>query len=72
MTSSRVWCIRHREGWCATATGKPSKDGSDNVATVCQHFVIMPGGCKVCKPDCPECLRILAKRAKKESREANT
>jgi hypothetical protein len=49
------WCVRHRNGWCATATGKPFPETRDSVKTACGYFVILPGGCEFREPDCKEC-----------------
>ena len=50
-----VWCARHREGWCATASGRTFRDTAINVATRCGHFVVLPGGCERRVPTCKDC-----------------
>ena len=62
-----IWCVRHRDGWCATATGRRCTDGAWNVGTKCKHFIVAPTGCEVRKPTCPECLAALKKTKRKAS-----
>lgn len=52
--AKKVWCVRHREGWCATATGKSFKEEQGTVKTKCRHYVIMPLGCEFRVPTCTE------------------
>jgi hypothetical protein len=54
-----VWCVKHRDGYCAIRTGKPFKEGKDQVFTKCQHWIIFPWGCEEREPTCLECLEIL-------------
>ncbi len=49
------WCVRHRDGWCATKTGKPHKESATNVYTRCGHVVILPMGSEKRVPTCVEC-----------------
>lgn len=51
-----IWCVKHRDGWCATDTGKAFKEGVFTVKTMCQHHVCMPYGCEYREPTCKQCL----------------
>lgn len=55
-----MWCVKHKDGWCATADNKPWNERDFNVKTLCNHQVILPLGCKNGQPSCDECLRALA------------
>ena len=50
-----VWCVRHREGWCAVRGNKQPSDDENNVPTLCGFFVTMPFGIECRVPDCKEC-----------------
>lgn len=54
-----VWCVKHRDGWCATATGKQHSADALNVRTVCQHSIVMPCGSERRVPTCVECIEKL-------------
>ena len=54
-----AWCVQHSDGWCATATGKASRDSAVSVKTLCRHYVFLPWGSKRRKPTCPKCLAAL-------------
>ncbi len=57
-----VWCVQHRDGWCATADGAAPADDATSVKTACGYFVTLPFGSKRRKPDCQDCLRDLVDR----------
>lgn len=62
VTLEPVWCIQHRDGWCARKHNKRYRSGA-SVPTLCDHFVTFPMGCEKRLPDCPECLAVMeAKR----------
>jgi len=52
----KVWCVRHRSGWCAIKNGQRAADDAVNVKTKCRHVVVFHFGCEVRVPTCPECL----------------
>ena len=53
MSESReVWCVRHRDGWCATKGGKRYAVSAASVPTRCGMFVTGPGGMERRTPDC--------------------
>lgn len=56
---AKVWCVQHRDGWCAINTGKPFKDGKDQVYTKCRHWIIFPWGKEQCEPTCFECIEAI-------------
>ena len=58
---SKVWCVQHRAGWCATKDGKKPAETENNVPTRCGFFVVLPWGferrvptCTDCEPDTPQ------------------
>jgi hypothetical protein len=55
--STPVWCVRHQDGWCACES--EPKEGENNVPTLCDHFIWLPGGFEKREPTCPECLKVL-------------
>lgn len=57
---SAVWCVRHRDGWCATKDGRKHDDAENNVATKCEHFVVLPWGAEKREPTCNECKAVLS------------
>lgn len=52
----KVWCVRHRDGWCAVRGNFEFPEEITSVETVCLHFVTLPGGCEKRLPDCQQCL----------------
>ena len=54
-----VWCVRHRDGWCACES--EPKEGETNVPTKCDHFIWLPMGFEKREPTCPDCLKALGK-----------
>jgi hypothetical protein len=57
--AAAVWCVQHREGWCACYTNQRPSEGQDNVPTLCAHYVWGPFGFKRRRPTCPACLELL-------------
>ncbi len=53
------WLVLHRDGACATASGRQVKDDTLSEKTLCGYFVTLPSGTQKAEPDCPECLAIL-------------
>ena len=53
--ATRVWCVGHRDGWCATDNAKRFRDSENTVKTACGMVVTMPFGCECRIPTCPEC-----------------
>ena len=49
-----VWCVHHRDGWCATAPNRKHGD-VDYAKTKCGHVVTLPWGFERRVPDCCEC-----------------
>ena len=49
------WCVKHRDGWCATKTGKPHKQDAVHVPTRCEHVITLPRGSEKRIPTCDEC-----------------
>lgn len=60
MNTEMVRCVKHRDGWCATATGEDFAEGAHNVPTACGYFVTLPFGSERRVPDCAECLAVAA------------
>lgn len=56
----RPWCIRHRDGWCATNRKRAPREVEDSARTVCKHYVILGWGWARRTPTCEDCLRRLA------------
>jgi len=50
-----VWCVGHRDGWCATKNGKSFPESQDHVKTACGKVVTLPLGCEQRIPTCQEC-----------------
>ena len=61
--SEPIICVRHRDGWCATA--KKTTSYADQIKTLCGHYVIYPWDIEKGEPDCPECLKRLGKEVDK-------
>ena len=55
--SPKVWCVRHRKGWCAIKDGKKPEEDGGNVPTLCDHHVILNFGVELRRPDCPDCIQ---------------
>lgn len=53
--SAPVWCVQHRDGWCACARNRKPRDTSDAVRTRCKHVVMFPHGSALRQPTCPDC-----------------
>lgn len=58
--SAQPWIVHHRDGWCALPEGAEPDPQAINDPTLCGYVVTMRGGHKRGKPDCPECLALLA------------
>ena len=58
--TTQPWIVQYREGWCALPPGAVPDPEAWNDPTLCGHVVNMRGGSKRGKPDCPECLALLA------------
>jgi hypothetical protein len=54
--TSTVWCVKHRDGWCATKDNHEPAEGTCNVPTRCGYWVTLPGGYDQRQPDCPDCI----------------
>lgn len=50
-----VWCVRHRDGWCAVDGDYEPAEGSWSVPTVCGYGVTLPYGYQHREPTCPDC-----------------
>lgn len=50
-----VWCVKHREGWCAMKGGAVPSENADSDETECGSFVIMRIGSEIREPDCTDC-----------------
>ena len=55
-------CVRHRDGWCARKD--QIMEYSDNIKTLCGHFILMCWGIERRKPTCDECIKQLKTGAK--------
>lgn len=58
----RVWCVKHRDGWCAAKPNRTFGEDAENVATKCNHYVTFPLGCEKREPTCDECRTLLRLR----------
>lgn len=58
----RVWCVKHKKGWCAVEGNKVPPEGENNVKTRCGHNIVLPLGFEERQPDCEDCLDIFRKR----------
>ena len=54
-----MWCVKHKDGWCAVKDGKKPDERETSVPVKCDHFVILPLGMERREPTCPECLKLL-------------
>ena len=54
-----VWCVKHRDGWCATKDGKPHDEDGWNIPTKCGQYVVGPIGSEKRIPTCVECIEKL-------------
>ena len=60
-----VWCVKHRDGWCATRDGEPER-GAFKVPTKCGNYVMLPWDFNMRLPTCAECYRQLEGQIKAE------
>jgi hypothetical protein len=61
-----VWLVEHREGSCATKSGKQHRDSATNVRTLCGGVVVLPGGSRQGEPECPDCRAALRRLKRKK------
>jgi len=61
-----VWCVKHREGWCATKGGRRPDPKALSDATRCGSQVIARWGGEKRIPDCEECLKLMRKRSRQK------
>jgi hypothetical protein len=54
-----IWCVKHRESWCACKINRKPNEAGFNVPTKCAHFVVMPLGIAKREPTCLECVEVL-------------
>lgn len=63
MTSERVpisvWCVKHRDGWCAAKPNRPWDERAFNIGTRCGYVIVLPLGSKKGEPTCLECCEVL-------------
>ncbi len=57
--SKMAWCIRHKDGYCASKTPSMMPAEEDSMPTLCDHFITLPTGIRKGMPTCAECLKIL-------------
>lgn len=50
-----VWCVEHKDGWCAIKLNYKPPEDANNVPTRCNHFVVLPTGFAKRQPTCDEC-----------------
>jgi hypothetical protein len=65
------WLIKHNRGWCAAKTNRKWDESAFNVETLCDHFVVLPLGCKRGEPTCEDCLRKLYRRGENHADDTN-
>ena len=61
----KVWCVRHKTGWCAVLGNVKPDASAASVATLCAYFVMLPIGIAKRMPDCPGCRSVLTGAAMK-------
>jgi hypothetical protein len=59
--TTRPWIVQHRDGWCALPPGAEPDHDAFNDPTLCGYVVTLRWASKRGKPDCPECLAVLAR-----------
>ena len=60
--SSRVWCIQHRDGWCASFRGHEPSESAMRDKTACGMFVLLRLGSEKRVPTCRHCKARVARR----------
>lgn len=55
----KVWCVKHRDGWCAVRNNSKPHEGVSSVPTKCNMFVILPLGIQRRMPTCFDCKKVL-------------
>lgn len=58
----KVWCVQHRDGWCAVKGNYRPSELDAQVPTCCQMFVTLPLGIERRMPTCFQCHTQLPKR----------
>jgi hypothetical protein len=54
-----VWCVKHRDGWCAADPNRQWDEKAFNVRTKCGYSIALPLGSKKGEPSCLECCEVL-------------
>lgn len=52
-----VWCVRHKDGWCATKPNRKYRESAWCVPTRCGYYVHLPYGIAKREPTCPDCIK---------------
>jgi hypothetical protein len=55
MKDEKVWCVKHKHGWCTIKGNYEPNMSSFNIPTECEHFIVIPLGIKHRKPNCRMC-----------------
>jgi hypothetical protein len=55
----KPWIVHHRDEWCALPPGAEPDPDAFNDPTLCGYVVVLRGGSKHGRPDCPECMALL-------------
>lgn len=50
-----MWCVKHRDGWCAAKPNKRFAEAATSIATKCGYWIALPWGCELRFPTCEEC-----------------
>lgn len=61
-TIEKVWCAKHRDGWCAVKSLREFNEGVASVPTLCDYWVSFPMGLEQREPTCEACLQVLKER----------
>lgn len=62
----RVWCVKHRHGWCAVKSNRQLPDSAWSIPTSCGYYIYLPYGTRLRMPTCPECIKKIGKSTRKE------
>lgn len=57
-----LWCVQHREGWCAIRPGSALDPAAMKDATACGHVVTLRTGSELRVPTCDACRRSIMKK----------
>ena len=60
-----VWCVKHRDGWCATKFGRRPSGDALHDDTRCGHVVTLRVGSERRMPTCLECVEAVQKAARR-------